>query len=73
MAVEAAFAIKVTKSMKPGAVAAAKAWNAYVKKLKKADREMFECGVAKKCLKCVSLCKQAAFATVLYCPQYKKA
>ena len=65
--------IKVTKSMKPSAAAAAKAWNAQVKKFKKADKEFFETGVAKKCLRCASLCKQAAFAEVLYCPQYKKA
>ena len=69
----AVLTIKVTKTMKPSAVAAAKAWNDTVKKFKKADKEFFEFGVAKKCLKCASLCKQAAFAEVLYCPQYKKA
>lgn len=68
----ASLMIKVTKSMKPSAVEAAKAWNAQVKKFKKADKEFFELGVAKKCLKCAGLCKQAAFATVVYCPQFKK-
>ena len=67
-----ALAIKITKSMKPAAVEAAKAWNAQVKKFKKADKEFFELGVAAKCLKCAGLCKQAAFATVLHCPQFKK-
>jgi hypothetical protein len=64
--------IRITKTMKPAAVEAAKAWNVIVKKFKKADREYFEMGVARKCLKCAGLCKQAAFATVLYCPQFKK-
>ena len=70
---KALVSIKITKSMKPGAVEAAKAWNAKVKKFKKEDVEFFESGVNAKCLKCVGLCKQAAFATIVFCPQYKKA
>lgn len=68
-----AVTIKLTSKMTPSQKAAAKAWNACVSKFKKDDREMFESGVNSKCLKCQSICKQASFATVLYCPQYRKA
>ena len=69
----AAITIKLTAKMTQSQKEAAKAWNAQVRKFRKDDREMFECGVNSKCLKCRGLCKQASFATVVYCPQYKKA
>ena len=70
---KALISIKITKSMKPAAVEAAKAWNTKVKKMKKEDLEFFEMGVNSKCLKCACMCKQASFATIVSCPQYKKA
>lgn len=69
----ASITIKLTSKMTDSQKAAAKAWNAQVKKFRKDDAEMFACGVNSKCLKCSSLCKQASYATIVYCPQYKKA
>lgn len=69
----AAISIKLTSKMTDSQKTAAKAWNAKVKKFRKDDAEMFAGGVNSKCLKCVGLCKQASFATIVYCPQYKKA
>ena len=65
--------IKITAKMTDSQKTAAKAWNARVSRFRKDDREMFELGVNSKCLKCRGLCKQASFATIVYCPQYKKA
>ena len=72
MSIKSSISIKIAKTMKPEAVEAAKAWNAKVKSLKKDDLEMFELGVYSKCMKCASTCKQASFATIIRCPQYKK-
>lgn len=69
----ASVTIKLTSKMSASQKTAAKAWNAQVSKFKKDDREMFACGVNSKCLKCACLCKQASFATIVYCPQYRKA
>ncbi len=72
MSIKSSISIKLSKTMKPEAVEAAKAWNSKVRSLKKDDLEMFEGGVNSKCMKCAGTCKQASFATIIRCPQYKK-
>ena len=69
----ASITIKLTPKMTESQKAAAKAWNAKVKKFRKDDAEMFAGGVNGKCLKCAGLCKQASFAAIVFCPQYRKA
>ena len=72
MSIKSSISIKIAKTMKPEAIEAAKAWNAKVKSLKKDDLEMFENGVNSKCMKCAGLCKQASFAMIVRCPQFKR-
>lgn len=72
MSIKSSISIKLAKTMKPEAIEAAKAWNAKVKAFKKDDLEMFELGVNSKCMKCAGTCKQASFATIIRCPQYRK-